>query len=112
AFRSHTREEIAVVKARGYDATRDRVYPLEPELVYTYPVLNLLAGVSAINDYGPIWAKRYAYMSGFYNNGIQLPQRVPDVRLLSITSARFVLTRSPDMRTRLLSKRTPHGAQH
>jgi hypothetical protein len=110
AFHPETREEIAVLKGRGYDATNDRVYPLDPELIYTYPVLNYLSHVTVINGYSPMWSKRYQYLSGFYNNGVQQPDRAVDAKLLSVTSARFLLTRSPDLRARLLARTPPPGA--
>jgi hypothetical protein len=106
AFHAEEREEIAILKKQGYDPNRERVYPLEPEILYTYPLLNMLSRVSVINDYTPMWLKRYQAFAGFYPNGAQPPDRVTDVKLLAVTSARYLLTRSPEMRRRLAAART------
>jgi hypothetical protein len=109
AFEPEHLEEVAVIRARGYDVDRDRIYPIETELTYTYPVLNYLSGLRAINGYTPMWTKRYQYFSRFYANGVQDLDRVADPRLLSVTSARFLLSRSAAIRQRLLAGSLPVG---
>jgi hypothetical protein len=95
AFHPETREEIIAIKARGYDSNRDRVFPATPEDLYTYPLLNILAGVSVINDYSPLWLKRYRTFAEFYPNGVLQPDRATDHDMLSVTSARYVITATP-----------------
>jgi hypothetical protein len=103
AFHSETRQELAVLRQRGYDPHRERVYPLEPELLYTYPLLNMLNRVATINDYTPMWLTRYQAFGEFYPNGGQPEARLGDPKFLAVTGARYLLTRSAVTRERLRS---------
>lgn len=98
AFHAETRPEIAAFRARGYDPTRERVFPTNPEELYASPLLNILAGVSVINDYSPLWLKRYKAFADFYPNGVLDADRVTDRDLLSVTGARYVITATPHYR--------------
>jgi hypothetical protein len=61
--------DIDFIRSRGLDDARDRVYPIDPGTDLTYPLLSLWRRVPVINDYGPMWSKRYQAMTGFISNG-------------------------------------------
>jgi hypothetical protein len=61
--------DIAFMQSHGLDNTRDRVYPIDAGTELTFPVLSLLHRIPVINDYGPMWFKRYQAVTGFISNG-------------------------------------------
>ena len=96
-YRAQARPEIAGILARGFDRTHYRIYPTDPDLTYTYPLLNMMYGISDINDYTPMWLRRYQNMTGFQLNGAAPAELLSHSGLLSLTGAQYLLARRPDL---------------
>ncbi|MGH9615072.1 MAG: hypothetical protein ACRD4P_18575, partial [Bryobacteraceae bacterium] len=96
-YRTQARPEIAGILARGFDRTHYRIYPIDPSLTYTYPLLNMMYGISAINDYTPMWLRRYQNMTGFESNGAASAELLSHSGLLSLTGAQYLLARQPNL---------------
>ena len=92
--------EVGYLRSHA-DPRRDRILPLEPELTYTYPLLNMMFGLSAVNDYSPMWLKRYQAATGFTLNGTAPFDTVTNTRLMSLAGMRYVVTGSASMREQL-----------
>ena len=89
-YRPEASPDITFMRSQGLDNSRDRVYPTDPETDLTYPALNLLHRVPVINDYGPMWSKRYQAVTGFISNG-QSQTAWFSSALMDILSVRFLV---------------------
>jgi hypothetical protein len=78
-----------------FDQTHFRVFPVDPAVGHTYPLLNMMYGLSAVNDYTPMWLKRYQTVTGFPLNGAASPDLLTQHKLLSAMSVQYLLTREP-----------------
>jgi hypothetical protein len=85
------RPELVFLEGRGFDKERYRIYPVNSELVYAYPLLNMTYGISAINDYCPMWSKRYVALTDFYLNGGMPATNLENSNVLSAASAQYLL---------------------
>ena len=102
------RSETAYLNAR-MDRTHFRIYPADPSLTHTYPLLNMMYGVSTINDYTPMWLKPYQRVTGFALNGAAAPDLVTQQKLLSILGAQYILAREPSTVDRI--RMTPESRE-
>ena len=96
-YDSRTREEVAYLQ-RNCDPGSCRVYPVEHELVYAYPLLNMMYGLSAVNDYTPMWLKRYQSITGFQLNGAAPLKTITNAKLMSVISAKYLVTGNASIR--------------
>jgi hypothetical protein len=82
--------DIDFMRSRGLDNARDRVYPVDPRTDRIYPRLNLWYRIPVINDYGPMWSKRYQAVTGFISNGQSETARFSPA-LMDIFSVTFLV---------------------
>src|SRR4029077_20073681 len=97
-YRSSERPELAVLKARQFDSKHYRVFPVDSELTWTYPMLNMFSGLPIINDYGPFWLKIYQAVTSFRPNGSMPLANLENYKVLSLLGTRYLLTDSPASR--------------
>jgi hypothetical protein len=83
--------DIDFMRHHGLDTTRDRVYPIDPGTDLIYPQLNLWPRIPVINDYGPMWSKRYQAITGFVSNGESETARFSPA-LMDVLSVKFLVT--------------------
>jgi hypothetical protein len=91
---------VAFLKARQFDSTHYRIFPVDfdYDLTDTYPLLNLLCGLPVINDYTPFWLKRYHTVTGFYADGAMPAGNLQNSKLLSLLGTRYLMAVSPTSR--------------
>ena len=85
------RAETAFLSAQKFDKELYRIFPVNQGLIYTYPLLNMTYGWSAVNDYGPMWLKRYVVMTDFASNGAMPPQNLSNPNVLAVAGARYLI---------------------
>ncbi len=80
---------------RGFDRAHYRIFPIDPKLTYSYPLLNMMYGISVINDYTPMWLKRYQSITGFQLNGAAPVELLSHPELLSLIGAQYLFAQNP-----------------
>lgn len=86
-------QEVAFLRSSGFDNVDYRIYPIDPSLVTTYPLLNMMYALGTINDYTPMWLRDYQRVTGFELNGAALPDLVTSANLMSVLGVRYLLAR-------------------
>ena len=89
---SKSRPELDFILKRGFDRAHYRIYPTDPQTEHEYPLLNMMYGIGAINDYSPMWSKRYQSVTQFISNG-ESPTLWFEPKLLQTIGAQYLLTR-------------------
>jgi hypothetical protein len=87
--------ELAFLKARDFDTRHYRLFPVDSDLAWAYPQLNMFYGLPVINDYGPIWLKRYQTVTGFRPDGSMPPYCLQNYKVLSLLGTRYLMVDSP-----------------
>ena len=67
----------------------------------------MMFGLSTVNDYSPMWLKRYQAATGFAPNGTAPFDTVADARLMSLIGMRYLLTGSAATREQTADGRSP-----
>jgi hypothetical protein len=88
------RPETAFLESQRFDSTTYRMFPVDQELTYAYPLLNMTYGWSVVNDYTPMWLKRYVALTDFGLNGAMPPQTLKQPNVLAAAGAQFLVTKS------------------
>lgn len=88
------RPETAFLAAQHFDPDLYRIFTVDPEIYHTYPLLNMPYGWSVVNDYTPMWLKRYVVMTDFRLNGEMPTQNLRHPNVLAASCARYVLARN------------------
>jgi hypothetical protein len=91
------RPETAFLQGQKFDRELYRIYPIDPETVYTYPLLNMTYGWSAVNDYSPMWLKRYVAVTDFGLNGSAPIQNLNQPNALAAAGAQYLITSSEEI---------------
>jgi hypothetical protein len=94
--RAEARPETAFLQAQQFDRELYRIYPIDPGAAYTYPLLNMTYGWSAVNDYTPMWLKRYVAVTNFELNGVAPIQNLRQPNALAAAGAQFLITSSAE----------------
>jgi hypothetical protein len=109
-FSRSSRPELDFLETKNFDKSHYRIFPVDFDLgsiarltstyhllkTYPYPLLNMLDGLSVINDYGPFWLKRYQAVTGFGAGGTMPARNLQNQRILSVLGTRFLLVLSPE----------------
>jgi len=107
---AESRPEIAFLQAQKFDAQQYRLYPLEPSVGPLYPLLNMTYGWSTVNDYTPMWLKRYVAVTDFALNGVAPAQNLDHPNALAAAGAQYLITTSKDMTDVLDHAETVHAS--
>jgi len=94
-YRPAERPELAFLKARAFDTRHYRLFPVDSNLTWAYPMLNMFYGLPVINDYGPFWLKRYQTVTGFRHDGYMPPDHLQNYKVLSLLGTRYLMVNSP-----------------
>jgi hypothetical protein len=89
------RAEVSFLYEQGLDPQTHRILPLDFPTFNTYPLLNLMYGLSVANDYTPMWMRRYQALTGFDLSGGGGEAILMHRQLLSTFGVRYLLARSP-----------------
>jgi len=89
-YDSYSRKEVAILDDLRFDRNHYRVFPVDSQVADLYPLLNMMHGISVVNDYGPVWLKRYKRFGGFLNNGAPAADFLNRPQLLSLISAQYL----------------------
>ncbi len=89
------RPETAFLRSQAFDPLHYRIYPVDRSLVNTYPLLNMMYGLPSINDYTPMWLRRYQKITRFQLNGSAPVDTVASQHLMSVLGVRYILAREP-----------------
>jgi hypothetical protein len=104
-----SRPETAFLQAQKFDSEQYRLYPIEPNVDSLEPLLNVTYGWSVVNDYTPMWLKRYVALTGFTLSGVAPPQNLGHPNALAAASAQYLLAASKPMTDALDSAETVHA---
>ena len=55
----------------------------------------MMHGIPVVNDYGPVWLKRYKRFGGFVNNGVPAVDFLNRPQLMSLISAQYLASKNP-----------------
>ncbi len=124
-FSPISRPELDFLKSKNFDESHYRIFPVDFDLgstarltstyhllkTYPYPLLNMFAGLSAINDYGPFWLKRYQAVTGFGAGGTMPAQNLQNHKILSVLGTRFLLALSPESKRLIEAAKTESGSE-
>jgi hypothetical protein len=92
------RPELAVLKVRRFDSKHYRVFPVDYQLTWSYPLLNVFSQLPVINDYTPFWPKRYQTVTGFRADGNMPAVNLQNYKLLSLLGTRYLMVLLPETR--------------
>jgi hypothetical protein len=104
-----SRPETAFLRAQKFDAQQYRLYPLEQSDEPLYPLLNMTYGWSTVNDYTPMWLKRYVAVTDFALNGVAPPQNLGHPNALAAAGAQYLIATSKNMTEILDQAETVHA---
>lgn len=93
-YGSDRRPEVAAILKSGFDRDHFRILPVDYGVHHTFPLLNMMYGLSAVNDYTPMWLKRYQGITGFALSGGAGMNLLGEPKLLSAIGTQFLLTRN------------------
>ena len=124
-FSPISRPELDFLKSKNFDESHYRIFPVDFDLgstarltstyhllkTYPYPLLNMFAGLSAINDYGPFWLKRYQAVTGFGAGGTMPAQNLQNHKILSVLGTRFLMALSPESKRLIEAAKTESGSE-
>jgi hypothetical protein len=91
AYAPRSRPEIAFLMDRGFDRVHFRMLPVDLAPFYDHPLLSMMYGIGTVNDYSPIWLKRYQRLGGFRGDGLPSPSMLLRPWVVSMTSAQYLL---------------------
>jgi hypothetical protein len=94
-YHARMRPEVSALLASGFDRDHYRIFPIDPALGRTYPLQNMMYELSAVNDYTPMWLRRYQEIAEFALNGAGGFALLARNNLLSSIGAQYLLTREP-----------------
>ena len=78
-----------------FDRTHYRIFPADPSVGETYPLLSMMHGFQTANDYTPMWLNRYQAVTRFALNGAAPLDILGEQNLLSSIGVQYLLAREP-----------------
>lgn len=91
------RPEVAAILRSGFDRDHFRILPIDYAAHHTFPLLNMMYGLSAVNDYTPMWLKRYQAVTGFALSGGAGMDLLGEPKLLSAIGTQYLLAKNSAM---------------